>query len=363
MKEDAAAIVERLVRAEIRAIEPYHVADARGLIKLDAMENPFPWTGRLHAALAERIAAVSPNRYPDPRATRVVEALRTVFGIDPRHAVLLGNGSDELIQIVLMALVRPGLRVVSPGPGFVMYRTIASWLGIAYREVPLGPGFALDAGALLAALEEGGPAVVFLACPNNPSGNLFEERAVRAVIERAGTLVVIDEAYLPFSPRDHLSWLGEYPNLLLMRTLSKLGLAGLRLGFLTGDPRWIAELDKLRLPYNISTLNQVAAEVALGEYDVLREQAATLVAERERMAGLLGADPRFELWPSAANFLLVRPRSGSARAIFAALRERGILVKCLDGAHPQLANCLRLTIGTPSENAALLAALVELADA
>jgi histidinol-phosphate aminotransferase len=357
MSEEAGTLIERLVRAEIRATQPYHVADARGLIKLDAMENPFPWPARLRQALVARLEEAAPNRYPDPRADGVVAALRSAFGIGAQHGILLGNGSDELIQLLLMAVARPGLRVVSPGPGFVMYRTIAGWLGLEYREVPLGTDFALDAEALLAAVHEGGPSLVFIACPNNPSGNLFDERAVRTLLERAGTLVVIDEAYLPFSPRDHLGWLAQYPNLLLMRTLSKLGLAGLRLGFLVGDPRWIGELDKLRLPYNIGTLNQLAAEVALSDYGVLREQAAVLVEEREHLLRRLQADRRLTVWPSAANFLLVRPLQAAARDVHAALRERGILVKCLDGAHPQLAGCLRLTIGTPEENRALHGAL------
>lgn len=201
------------------------------------------------------------------------------------------------------------------------------------------------------------PRLIFLACPNNPTGNLFDEASLRAVLEAADALVVIDEAYLAFASRDHGALLDEYPNLLIMRTLSKLGLAALRLGYLIGDPRWIAEFDKIRLPYNIGTLNQVAAEVALEHFDVLDAQTRLIVSERARLLVRLQADARLHCWQSEANFLLVRPHAASARTVHAGMARRGVLVKCLDGGHPLLANCLRLTIGAPPENDAMLAAL------
>ena len=238
-----------------------------------------------------------------------------------------------------------------------MYRMIAEWLHIGCVEVPLGRDFTLDLPAMLDAIARERPRLVFLACPNNPSGNLFDESALRAIIDACDGLVVIDEAYSAFTSRNHLALLGEYPNLLIMRTLSKLGLAALRIGYLVGDPRWIEQLDKLRLPYNIGTLNQLAAEVALERFDLLEQQTAEIRAERTRLADVLQRDARLHCYPSEANFLLIRLRDHGARAVHEAMRRRGVLVKCLDGAHPLLGDCLRLTVGTASDNDCMLGAL------
>jgi len=354
---DAAGWVERLVRSDVRATAAYHVADARGLVKLDAMENPFVLPDELRDALGRRTAAAALNRYPDPRAGALVEQLRAAFCIDPRWELMLGNGSDEIIQIMIAALSGPECCVLAPAPSFVMFRLISQWLNVRFVEVGLRADFGLDLPAMLDALRETRPRLVFLACPNNPTGNLFDEADVRAVLEAADALVVIDEAYFAFASRDHAALLHEYQNLVIMRTLSKLGLAGLRLGYLIGDPRWIAEFDKIRLPYNIGTLNQVAAEVALQNIEVLNAQTALLVAERGRLFERLRHDPRLACWPSEANFLLVRPTGVAARAVHAGMARRGVLVKCLDGTHPLLENCLRLTVGTPDENTRLLAVL------
>lgn len=356
-EHDRKCWVERLVRADVRAATAYQVTDAAGLVKLDAMENPFPLPPVVHEELARRLGAVELNRYPDPHACALSGRLRRTFGIDERWSILLGNGSDEIIQILIAALATPEHGVLTPAPGFVMYRLIAQWLRVPFHEVSLAPDFALDMPAMLEAVRTHRPRIVFLACPNNPTGNLFAHDALCALIEASDALVVIDEAYLPFASRDQSGLLERYPNVLVMRTLSKLGLAGLRLGMLFGDPQWISELDKLRLPYNIGTLNQVAADVVLGCYPLLHEQTTMLVAERERLFGLLGMDRRVEAWPSEANFLLVRLRDADARTVYGRMRSLGVLVKCLDGSHPLLANCLRLTIGTAAENARLLDAL------
>lgn len=354
---DASAIVARLVREDIRAAAAYHVQDARGLLKLDAMESPWGWPAELRETLASRLLAASPNRYPDPRADTLRALLHEAFAIPRSRELLLGNGSDELIMLLMLALAGPGMRVMAPGPTFVMFRVIAGWLGIPYDEVPLGADFALDAGAMRRAMREARPRLLFLACPNNPSGNLFDAGALESVVEASReTLVVIDEAYWAFSARDHLGWLERHPNLLVMRTLSKLGLAGLRLGFLVGDPAWIRELDKVRLPYNVGVLNQVACEVALENFGLLQDRSRLLVEERGHLAARLAGDPGMHVWPSEANFLLVRP-DVPARALHAAMARRGVLVKCLDGAHPALAGCLRLTVGAPEENRAMCEAL------
>lgn len=297
MKDAWQELPGRLLRPGLRDTPGYHVQESRGLLKLDAMESPFGWPSELRAELAARLEHADIHRYPDPRAEALRELLKEAFRIPSRWDILLGNGSDELIQILMLALKGPELRVVSPGPGFVMFRVIAGWLGHPFDEVPLAEDFALDAEAMCRVLSDGRPRLVFLACPNNPTGNLFDVAALEAVLEaaRGSALVVIDEAYWAFASREHIDWLDRYPNLLLMRTLSKLGLAGLRLGFLVGHPNWLRELDKLRLPYNIGCLHQAAGEVALRHFGLLRAQTRLIVEERARLHARLAADARLQV--------------------------------------------------------------------
>jgi histidinol-phosphate aminotransferase len=357
---EAARLAAALVREPVRALTAYHVAPAEGLIKLDAMENPYPWPPALLDGLLEHLRAVPVNRYPDASAQGLKDRLRRVLGIPEGFGLLLGNGSDELIQLLVLCLGGPGRTVLAPEPTFVMYRLIASAMGGAFVSVPLaGDTFALDRDAMLAALEAHRPALTFIAYPNNPTGNLFPVEDVEAVIAAAPGLVVLDEAYEPFARRTFLDRLGEFPNLVVMRTVSKLGLAGLRLGLLAGWPAWIDELDKLRLPYNINSLSQAAASFALDHYALFEEQAARIRAERGALHAALAGLNALTVWPSEANFLLCRVERGDARRVAAALRERGVLVRLLDGSAPSLAGCLRISVGTAEENEALINALRE----
>ncbi len=361
MSDDSlSAAVARWIRPEIRAIQAYAVAPSAGMVKLDAMENPYRWPEPLLREWLETLREVSINRYPDPVARDLCGELRRVMGIPDELSLLLGNGSDEIIQLLALAVAAPGRVVLAPEPGFVMYRMIASLAGLRYVGVPLDADFDLDVAAMQAAMAEHDPALLFLALPNNPTGNLFSEDRVRAVIDAAPGLVVLDEAYGPFSDADHLSLVSEHPRVLLMRTLSKVGLAGLRLGLLIGAPAWLDELDKIRLPYNINVLTQASASFALRHFDVLREQTRCIRADREQLADALACLPGLVIWPSAANFLLVRVPSGRAGELFEGLKAAGILVKKLDGAHPLLADCLRFTVGTAEENARLLEAVTAL---
>lgn len=354
----AESLIERWIRPEIRAIAAYQVPDARGLIKLDAMENPYTWPEELRQEWTEVLRGLPLNRYPDPRAQELTAALRQAFAIAPERGLLLGNGSDELIQMLVLALAKPGRTLVSLDPGFVMYRMIALFAGMDYVGVPLrADDFSLDLPALLGAIERHQPALVFLAYPNNPTGNLFPADAIERVIQAAPGLVVVDEAYAPFTDASFLPRAGLPANLLVMRTLSKMGLAGLRLGYLVGAPDWLAELDKVRLPYNINVLTQASAAFALGHRAVLDRQTAAIRWAREdlfdALQGLEGVQP----YPSEANFILLRVGPGRARGLYEGLKGRGVLVKCLDGSHPLLADCLRVTVGLPEENADFLRAL------
>ncbi|MCW5625952.1 MAG: histidinol-phosphate transaminase [Burkholderiales bacterium] len=344
-----------MLRPEILALSAYHVADARGLIKLDAMENPYGLPPELRAEVARIAADAALNRYPDPQAKGLKRRLRIAMGVPAAADVMIGNGSDEIIQILTLAVARPGAVILGVEPSFVMFRMLATFAGARFVGVPLASDFSLDAEALLAAIAEHRPALIFLAYPNNPTGNLFDPAVIRRVIEAAPGIVVVDEAYHAFAERSFLPALEQYPNLLVMRTLSKLGLAGLRLGFLVGAPDWIGQLDKVRLPYNINVLSQCVAETVLAHGDALDRQTALLRDERALLAAALAAVPGVEVFPSAANFLLFRVAQASI--VFEALRARGVLIKRLDGAHPLLADCLRVTVGAPEENAAFLGAL------
>jgi len=346
------SVITRLIRPEIRALKAYQVPDSAGLIKLDAMENPYAWPDALKDEWLKVLHDVPINRYPDPAATALRARLKVALGVPGGMELMLGNGSDELIQIILMGLARPGATVLAPTPTFVMYEMIASFCGMKFAGVPLGPDFALDLAAMRAAMDEHRPAAVFLAYPNNPTGNLFDAHAIETLVREAPGLVIVDEAYHAFAQQSFMDRLGKFDNLLVMRTLSKQGLAGLRLGVLAGDPAWLAEFDKLRLPYNINSLTQASAVFALEHKDVLDAQAAQLRADRAQLDKELAALPGVQVWPSAANFILFRVPQAST--VFTRLRERKVLIKNLDGTIP---GCLRVTVGKPDENAAFIAAL------
>jgi histidinol-phosphate aminotransferase len=350
-----ADVVAAVVRPEIRALTAYAVAKAPGMIKLDAMENPFPLPDPVRARIAAAVAAVPVNRYPDGSADGVKAALRAALGIPDTAALILGNGSDELIQIVTSALARPGAVMLAPEPSFVMYAMNALYAGMRFVGVPLRPDFTLDTDAMLAAIARERPALIFVAYPNNPTGNLFPAADVERILRAAPGLVVVDEAYHAFADASFLPRLAEFPNLLVLRTVSKIGMAGLRLGYAVAAPEWIAELDKVRQPYNLNALTQAAAPVLLAEGALLAAQASTLKAERARLEAALAALPGVAVHPTRTNFVLAR--FPDAPATFDALRRAGILVKNLHGVHPLLRHFLRITVGAPQENDALLAAL------
>ena len=350
----AADYASECVRAEIRATNAYHVAPAQGMIKLDAMENPYRLPDALRAELGQKLAAVAINRYPDPSGGAVKDALRKTLSIDERHAMILGNGSDELIQLVAVSLAKPGAVMLAVEPSFVMYKVNAMLAQMRYVGVPLRADFTLDVDAVLAAITREAPALIFLAYPNNPTGNLFDIDDITRIVRAAPGLVVIDEAYHPFAQVSFADRLCEFPNAIVMRTLSKLGLAGIRLGYAFGDPAWIGEFDKARPPYNLNSLTQTVALSVLAHADILEAQAASLRAERDRLAATLTRLP-MRVYPSAANFLLARV--ADANATFDRLKDAGILIKNLHRWHPLLDNCLRMSVGTPDENHALVEAL------
>jgi histidinol-phosphate aminotransferase len=352
--------IQHTIRQDVHSMHGYAIQPSAGLIKLDAMENPFRLSPELQAELGVRLGRVAINRYPAQCGAELVAALNNHFGVPAGIKTMLGNGSDELIDLLSVACDVPGAVLLAPLPGFVMYQMSAQLRGLQFVGVPLTADFELDGPSMLAAIETHRPALTYIAYPNNPTANLFDEATVQAVVDAVGVqrgLVVIDEAYQPFSSRSWLPRLVDHPHVLVMRTLSKFGLAGVRIGYLCGAAALIDEVDKVRPPYNVSALNAEAALFALEHADEFARQALIIKSERTRLQQALHAMPGLRAFPSEANMILVRV--ADAAGCFAGLKARGVLVKHIAPQHPLLANCLRLTVGAPDENDRLIAALKE----
>lgn len=350
------------IRQDVQSMHAYAIQESTGMVKLDAMENPFALPPALQAELGARLGAVAIHRYPGARIDELKQALAHHVDLPAGCGLMLGNGSDELISLLAMGCDLPGATILAPLPGFVMYAMSAQLQGLQFVGVPLTADFELDEPAMLAAMREHKPAITYIAYPNNPTANLWNADTIRRLIAEAasfGGLVVMDEAYQPFSSH---SWLdeiraqpGAHAHVLLMRTLSKFGLAGVRIGYMVGAQALVHEIDKLRPPYNVSVLNAECALFALAHADVFADQAAQIRAQRTLLIDALAAMPGVTPFPSEANMVLVRVPD--AQRCFDALKAQGILVKNVSRMHPLLTHCLRLTVGTPSENAQLIRAL------
>ena len=356
----------RFIRDDVQAMHAYTVQDAAGMLKLDAMENPYALSAELQAQLGERLGRVAINRYPGARVKDLHAALASYVDLPAGYALTLGNGSDELISMLAMACARPGACILAPEPGFVMYAMSAQLQGLGFVGVPLLADFSLDEAAMSAAIATHQPAIVYLAYPNNPTANLWDAAVLRRLIAQAsayGALVVLDEAYQPFAANTWLDEIRRDPaanaQVVLMRTLSKFGLAGVRLGYALAPAALLAQIDKVRPPYNVSVLNVECALFALEHAPVFAEQAQLICSERERLLAALAALPGLQPFPSQANMILLRVQgqADAAARLYDALMKRQILVKNVSTMHPLLANCLRLTVGTAPENTLLLAAL------
>ena len=355
MSAPLAERVARFVRRDVQSMHAYAIQPSDGLVKLDAMENPYRLPTHLRRALGERLADVALNRYPGARMDVLRAALARHAGVPDGCGLVIGNGSDELITLLSMVCDLPGASVLAPVPGFVMYAMAARLQGLEFVGVPLTADFQLDERAMLEALERPQPAIVYLAYPNNPTANLWDEGAIERIVRAAPGFVVMDEAYQPFASRDSMSLLRRHEHVLIMRTMSKFGLAGVRIGYLIGRRTVVDEVEKVRPPYNVSVLNCEAALFALEHADEYAKQAEAIRADREALLQALRELPGLTVFPSDANMILVRlPK---AAQVFEGMKSRGVLVKHVAGLHPLLADCLRLTVGTPEENQLMLQAL------
>ncbi len=351
------ALIETVIRPEVQGLSAYKVADATDFIKLDAMENPYTWPDDIKTAWLEKLQDAEINRYPDPEAKSLCQSLKNYNHIPDSSDVILGNGSDELIQLLLMALPANST-VMAPEPSFVMYKQIAQCLGLNYQGLPLcAENFELDITAILETIQSQQPEIIFLAYPNNPTGNLFDSDAIIQIIQQSNGLVILDEAYAPFTDFSFIQQLPNYNNLLVMRTVSKLGLAGLRLGFMAGHPEIIQQLNKVRLPYNINILTQCTTEFALNQVEMFNEQTQAICQERARLFLQLSTIKGLKPCPSAANFILFHTPKNKADTIFTALKAQRILIKNLSPQQGLLTDCLRVTVGKPEENNKFITAL------
>ena len=352
--------LKKLIRQDVQSMHAYAIQDSAGMVKLDAMENPHRLPAALQAHLGQRLGALALNRYPDGRVNDLRQALADYAQMPEGFDIMLGNGSDELISLLAMACDVEGGAILAPLPGFVMYAMSAQLQGLKFIGVPLTADFELDEAAMLAAIAQHKPSITYLAYPNNPSANLWDDAVIEKIIVAVGAqggLVVMDEAYQPFSSKSYINRIEQHSHVLLMRTLSKFGLAGVRLGYMMGPKALLAEIDKVRPPYNISVLNYECALFALEHLDVFAAQAAELVAQRTVLLETLGAMQGVKAWNSDANMILIRVPDASKT--FEGMKARQVLVKNVSKMHALLANCLRLTVGTADENTQMLAALKE----
>jgi histidinol-phosphate aminotransferase len=343
--------ISSLIRPQVRRLAAYHVDETPVRIKLDAMENPFLMPIAVRREMAEVVRKTPINLYPDPSAKEVKKAIASFWRMRPEQ-MILGNGSDELIQAIILAFGGP---VLVPMPTFAMYEITSRALAQSVVTVPLDDTFDLDADMVLKKAKERKAKVIFLACPNNPTGNRFSDKAIRKVLDNADAAVVIDEAYFSFSGKTWLTLLKMYPNMIILRTLSKIGFAGLRIGVLTASQVIIDELNKIRLPYNINSLSQAIAITALKHKNVIKHQISLLISEREKLYNVLSKQQHVHVYPSETNFIMFRS-AADASGIHRKLKRAGILIKNLNKPGP-LKNCLRVTVGTPEQNREFITAM------
>jgi len=349
-------LIENRVREYVRSLEAYSVPQIPCAVRLDGNEAPLGLPGEVYERVAETLRGIPFNRYPDPEALALRKTVAALFGLEAGQ-IVVGNGSDELIAMLLITMGGGTGRVLYPVPTFSMYGITAKVLGLETVEAALDDAFDIDIESTLALIDSQDPDLIFLASPNNPTGNSFSEEKIKRIIEASSGIVVVDEAYCDFSGTTLLPLLVTAPNLVILRTLSKIGFAALRLGFLFAGEEIAAEVNKARLPYNINSLTQSFAELILRDPSFITERVRMVVKERERVFNALSYMEGIRVFPSDANFHLIRVQN--AQWVFDELVKRDVLVRNLSSPGA-LRDCLRVTVGTPQENDAFLAALADI---
>ncbi len=337
----------QLVKKKVRSLKPYQVENIDCEVKLHANESAFPPPPEILKLFEETFQSCSLNRYPDPDCQELKSVLSDQHQVPPEQ-FMIGNGSDELIQILLQIFCDPGDSVAFPDPTFAMYAIIAQGMGLSTQSIPLDENWDFRAEAFLDAIKKQPIQIVFFSYPNNPTGNCFSSTEIQKVIENFSGIVVVDEAYYDFSRKSFLNELSNHNNLIILRSLSKIGLAALRVGYGMADPKIIEQVNKIRLPYNSNTLSQLFSAKLLNQFAPVQKQIDQIIEERQRLTETLKGFSALTVYPSDSNFTLFRVNQKSGE-VFKRLMEKGILVRDL-GNHPRLDNCLRVTVGTREEN-------------
>ncbi len=345
--------IEQWLRSDIKNIDAYHVPASKDMIKLDAMESPFGVPEDLKVEFLKCIEQSEVNRYPEADPSPLKDTLRSLMDIPDEFGILLGNGSDELIQLLALACSKDDL-IMSFEPSFVMYELVSKYVNLEYFGVQLDSNFDINLNDALLIIEREKPKIIFIAYPNNPTGNCFDYDAIIEIIKSTNSMVILDEAYYAYSDKSFLSEISNFPNLLVLRTISKIGFAGLRLGLLIGDQETIAQLNKLRLPYNINALTQTSANFLLQDKQRIINNAQIIIEERRRLAHELSLFSKFKVYPSQTNFILVH--SEDAHSLHTALKENGILIKGFPKG-TKLSDFIRISVSEPVENNILIDAI------
>jgi histidinol-phosphate aminotransferase len=336
-----------LVRIKVKGLKAYQVENLDEGIKLHANENPYPPSPELLKKIFQGLDQLKLNRYPDPDCKNLKQAIAKKTGALPEQ-IIIGNGSDELIQYLMQVLCDEGDTIAFPDPTFAMYGITSQCLGLTPVSFPLNNNWDFDAQTALEALAKHKARLVFISYPNNPTGNCFSEQEIQKLIEQFKGIVVLDEAYYDFAGKSFLKQMATHNNLVVLRSLSKIGLAGLRIGYGIFPSVLAEQVNKVRLPYNSNTLSQWVATELLNNFTHLQNQIHTILEERTRLMDKLSKLPGIIAYPSNSNFILFQAQNGGEK-LFKELKKNGILLRNLN-AHPRLKNCLRVTIGTKQEN-------------
>jgi histidinol-phosphate aminotransferase len=345
------------VRDDLRVLEGYHSPQVDVRVRLNTNESPLPPPEAFRDALAAAISRIEWHRYPDRQAHDLRAAIADLHGVSPDQ-VFAANGSNEVLQTILLTYAGPGRTVATFEPTYQMHAQIARVVGSNVIEGERNADFTLDPAEIRRVVDAGRPHVMFLTSPNNPTGLVEPAERVADLLAAAPGLVVADEAYAQFADWSALTLLGETTPLVVTRTFSKTwGMAGARLGYVIGPTWFIAELDKVALPYHLDSAKQLAGTIALRYVDEMDDRVRLIVSERRRIDAAMRAMP-IDVTPSGANFILFRPRDVPGRTVWQRLLDRSVLVRDCSG-WPRLANCLRVTVGTPDENDEFLRALEE----
>ena len=340
--------VNNFLRDDIDSLKEYKIVDSKGMIKLDAMENPFDLDVNF------KITGLSSgssnlNRYPDANCESLRKKLRAKYKIGNDHNIIFGNGSDELIQLICLAFLKPENTVLVPSPSFSMYEKISRVLGLKFKNVPLKNDFSLDINLMLKKIAESNPAIIFLAYPNNPTGNLWSKKDILEIINKSNGVVVIDEAYGAFSGQSFVTEINKYENLVIMKTLSKIGFAGIRLGYLFGENSLINNINKLRLPFNINSVSQKISDLSFENNEYIDEQIKDLIKLKGKLTNQMKDIGKVKVYESKTNFVLFKILDKPANDVFNHLISCNILIKNISSS-PGLENCLRVTVGSEEEN-------------